>query len=104
MHGQTDADETEDKHFFTEAINKSVHDAISNHNKIFLNTFHNTMKEVFHGFPVDQIGPEYYNIPHSSTQGTNQTGASHQEEAPASNDDVQVVQSSSEQVQGATTN
>ena len=46
----------------------------------------------------------YYNIPHPSTQGTNQTGTSHQGAAPAINDDVQVVQSSSEQAQGTTTN
>ena len=43
-----------------------------------------------------------FHIP--STQGTNQAGTSHQEAAPASNDDVQVVQSSSKQVQGTTTN
>ena len=89
MHGQTDANETEDRRFFMEAINNYVHDAISNHNEIFLNTFHNTMKEVFHGFPVDQVGLAYYNIPHPSTQGTNQAGTSHQETAPAGNDDVQ---------------
>ena len=71
-----------------EAINKFVHDAISNHNEVFLNTFYNTMKEVFHGFPVDQVGPAYYNIPHPSTQGANQTGTSHQEAAPSGNDDV----------------
>ena len=53
MHGQTDADEAEDRHFFIEAINKFVHDAMSNHNEVFLNTFYNTMKEVFHGLPVD---------------------------------------------------
>ena len=87
-----------------EAINKYVHDTISNHNEVFLNTFHNTMKEVFHGFPLDQVGPAYYNIPHPSIQGTNQAGTSHQESALASNDDVYVVQSSSEQVQGATMN
>ena len=104
MHGQKDADETKDMCFFMEAINKFIHDAISNHNEIFLNTFHNTMKEVFHGFPVDQVGLAYYNIPHLSTQGTNQTGTSRQEAAPASNDDVQAVQSSSEQAQGVTTN
>ena len=46
------------------------------------------MKEVFHGFLVDQVGPAYYNIPHPSTQWTNETGTSHQEAAPASNDDV----------------
>ena len=77
MHGQTDAEKTEDRHFFMEAINKSVHDVISNHNEIFLNTFHNTMKEVFHGFLIDLVGPAYYNIPHPSTQGTNQAGTSH---------------------------
>ena len=62
------------------------------------------MKEVFLGFPVDQVVPAYYNILHPSTQGTNQTGTSHQEAAPAGNDDVQAVQGSSEQAQGATTN
>ena len=77
LHGQSDTDEAEDMHFFVEAVNKSVHDAISNHNEIFLNTFHNTMKEVFHGFLVDQVGPAYYNIPHPSTKGTNQTNTSH---------------------------
>jgi len=87
-----------------EAVNKSVHDAISNHNEVFLNTFHNTMKEVFHRYPIDQVGPAYYNIPHPSTLGTNQAGTSRQEAAPVGNDDIQVVQSSSEQIQGITTN
>ena len=98
LHGQTDADEAKDRHFFIEAVNKSVHDAILNHNAVFLNTFHNTMKEVFHGFPIDQVGPAYYNIPHLSTQGTNQAGTSHQEATLNSNDDVQAIQSSSEQI------
>ena len=80
-----------------EAINKSVHEAISNHNEAFLDTFHNVMKEVFYGFPVGQVGSAYYNIPHPSTQGTNQVSTSHQEAAPAGNDDVQAVQGSSEQ-------
>ena len=53
LHGQIDADEAEDRRFFVEAVNKYVHGAISNHNKVFLNTSHNTMKEVFHEFPVD---------------------------------------------------
>ena len=104
LNGQTDAEEAEDRCFFVEAINKSVHEAILNHNTVFLNIFHNTMKEVFHGYPIDQVGPVYYNIPHPSTQGTNQAGTSHQEAAPVGNDDVQAVQSSSEQVQGTTTN
>ena len=88
MHGQTDANEAEDRHFFMEAINKYVHDAILNHNTVFLKTFHNTIKEVFHGYPIDQVGPIYYNIPHLSTQGTNQAGTSQQKAAPAGNDDV----------------
>ena len=101
---QTDVDEAEDRRFFVEAMNKSIHDAILNHNEDFLNTVHNTMKEVFHGFLIDLVGPAYYNIPHPSTQGTNQAGTSHQEVALAGNEDVQVVQSSSKQVQGATMN
>ena len=44
LHGQTDADEAKDRRFFVEAINKSIHDAILNHNIAFLNTFHNTIK------------------------------------------------------------
>ena len=104
MHAQSDTDEANDRRFFVDAVNKSVHNAILNHNTVFLNIFHNTMKEVFHGFPIDQVGLAYYNIPHPSTQGTNLAGTSHQEAAPAGNDDVLVVQSSSEQVQGATTN
>ena len=74
MHGQSDTDEADDRRFFVEAVNKSVHDAMLNHNTAFLNTFHNTMMEVFHGFPLDQVGSAYYNIPHPSTQGTNQAG------------------------------
>ena len=62
------------------------------------------MKEVFHGFPVDQVGPTYYNIPHPSTQGTNQAGTSHQEAALTGNDDIQAIQGSSEQIEGTTTN
>ena len=64
--------------FFVEAVNKSVRDAMLNHNTAFLKTFHNTMKDVFHGFPLDQVGLAYYNIPHPLTQGTNQVGTSHQ--------------------------
>ena len=91
MHGQSDIDEADDRRFFVEAINKSVHDAMLNHNTTFLNTFHNTMKEVFHGLPLDQAGPAYYNILHLITQGTNQAGTSHQEVALAKSDDAQAI-------------
>ena len=64
----------------------------------------NTIKEVFHGFSGDQVGLAYYNIPHPLTHGTNQVGTSHQEAAPAGNNEVQAVQGSSEQAQGITTN
>ena len=88
MHGQLDTDEADDRCFFVEAVNKSVYDAMLNHNTTFLNTFQNTMKEVFHGFPLDQVRPAYYNILHPSTQGTNQAGTSHQEAALAKSDDA----------------
>ena len=91
MRGQSDTDEADDRRFFVDAVNKSVHDTMLNHNIVFLNTFHNTMREVFHGYPIDQVGPAYYNIPHPSTQGTNQAGTSQQKAAPAGNDDVQAV-------------
>ena len=88
MHGQSDTDKADDRCFFIDAVNKSIHDAMLNHNTTFLNTFHNTMKEVFHGYPIDQVGSAYYNIAHPSAQGTNQAGTSHQEVAPANNDDI----------------
>ena len=67
IHGQSDIDEAANRRFFVDAVNKSIHDAMLNHNTTFLNTFHNAMKEVFHGYPIDHIGLAYYNIPHPST-------------------------------------
>ena len=90
--------------FFKEVVDKSVHDAISIHNETFIDIFHNAMKEAIQGVPIGQGEPAYYNILDPSTQGTNQVGTSHQEAAPPVNDDVQVVQSSSEQAQGTTMN
>ena len=91
LHGQTDTTKAEDRHFFTEVVDKSIRDAISSQNEAFLDTFHNAMKEVIHGFPVGQVGLAYYNILDPSTQWTNQVGTSHQEAAPAGNGDVQAV-------------
>ena len=62
------------------------------------------MKEAIHEIPVGQVGSTCYNIPDSSTQGTNQVSTSHQEAAPAGNSDVQTLQGSSEQTPGTTTN
>ena len=75
-----------------EVVDKSVSDAISSYNEAFLDIFHNAMKEVFHGFPVGQVGLAYYNIPHLSTQGTNQVSTSHQEATLAGSGDVQTIQ------------
>jgi len=104
LHGQTDTIEAEDRRFFTEIVNKSVRDAISSQNEAFLDTFHNAMKEMIHGFLVGQVGLTYYNIPDPSTQGTNQVSTSHQEAVSASNGDVQAIQGSSKYAQGTTMN
>ena len=102
LHGQTDTVKAEDRCFLVEAIDKSVHDALSSRNEAFVDAFHNATKEAIHGVPDGQVGSTCYNIPDPLTQGTNQVGTSHQEATPAGNDDVQVVQSSSEQAQGTT--
>ena len=91
-------EQSDDRRFFVDTVNKYVHNAMLNHNTAFLNTFHNTIKEVFYGFPIDQVGLAYYNIPHPSTQWTNPTGTSHREAVLAGNDDAQVIQTSYEQV------
>ena len=79
-------------------------DALSSHNEAFVDAFHNAMKEAIHGIPVGQVGSTCYNIPDPSTQGTNQVGTSHQEAAPAGNSYVQILQGSSKQTLGTTTN
>ena len=56
------------------------------------------------GFQLIRLGQLITTFHIHRTHGTNQAGTSHQETAPAGNDDVQVVQSSSKQVQGATAN
>ena len=104
LHEQTDTVEAEDRRFFTKIVDKSIRDAISNHNKAFMDVFHNALKGAIHGFSVSQGGPAYYNIPDPLTQGTNQVGTSHQEATPAGSGDVQTVQGSSEQTQGTTAN
>ena len=67
LHGQTDTTEDEDRRFFKEVVDKSVRDAISSHNKAFVDIFHNAMREAIHGFLVGQGGPTYYNISDLST-------------------------------------
>ena len=104
LHGQIDTVKAKDRRFFTEAIDKSVRDAISSRNEAFVDVFHNAMKEAIHGILVGQVGSTYYNILDLSTQGTNQVGTSHQEAVPAGNGDVQTLQGSSEQTPGTATN
>ena len=88
LHGQTDTIEAEERRFFTEAIGKSVRDALSSYNEAFVDAFHDAMKEAIHGILVGQVGSTCYNILDPSTQGTNQVGTSHQEAVPAGNGDV----------------
>ena len=71
LHGQTDIVEAEDRHFFAEAIDKSIRDALSSRNEAFVDAFHNVMKEAIHGFLVSQVRSTCYNIPDPLTQGTN---------------------------------
>ena len=71
LHGQTDTTEAEDRCFFKEVVDKSIRDAISSHNKAFVDIFHNAMRDAIHGFPVGQGGPAYYNILDPLSQGTN---------------------------------
>ena len=52
LHGQTNTNETEDRCFFKEIVDKSIRDAISSHNKAFVDVFHNALKEAIHEFPV----------------------------------------------------
>lgn len=64
--GQKDGEEEADMMFLTDIIHKIIHEALGNHNEVFLNTFRNIMKEVFYGAPIDQVGLVYFNIPPSS--------------------------------------
>ena len=77
LHGQIDTVKAEDRRFFTEAIDKSVRDAISSRNEAFIDAFHNAMKEAIHGIPVGQVRSTCYNILDLLTQGTNQVSTSH---------------------------
>ena len=88
IHGQSNTNETDDRRFFVDVVNKSIHDAMLNYNTVFLNTFHNTMNEVFYGFPLDQVRSAYYNILYPSTRRTNQASISHKEAALVKSDDA----------------
>lgn len=76
LHGQKDAQEEAYKKVVVYLIHKSVHEALGNHNDVFLNTFRNIMKEALYGVTSKQVGPTYFNIPHSSTVGSNKASIS----------------------------
>lgn len=68
------ASDQADKAVLTDAIHKIIHEALGNHNKIFLQTFSTIMKDIFSGFPADQMGPAYFNIQSPGANGsTNNT-------------------------------
>ena len=62
LHGQTNTVEAKERRFSTEAIDKSIRDALSSRNEAFVDAFHNAMKEAIHGIPVSQVGLTCYNI------------------------------------------
>ena len=47
--------------FTAHLVQKTIHKAFANHNKVLANTIGNVLKEVFFGAPVDQVGPSYFN-------------------------------------------
>lgn len=59
--GQKHEDTKLEKQFVADTIHKSVHNALGNHNKLFVTSLQNVMKEVFHGVPIDQEGMSYFN-------------------------------------------
>ena len=92
MPGETDTTDKEEQQFMMDLFNKMINEAITNHQAYFLKTFGNIMKEIFAGFPVNQMGPAYFNqytasgsstknssgaaIPASSNRGANGSAAS----------------------------
>jgi len=66
LSGQRDEDEEANKKFVVDSIHKIIHEALGNHNEVFLNMFRNVLKEVMCGVPVDQTGPAYFNASQSA--------------------------------------
>jgi hypothetical protein len=73
IHGQSDTDQADERRFHIDTVHKVVHEALTNHNTAFLNTFYNSLKEVFQGAPIEQRGPAYFN-PMTNQAGTSQQG------------------------------
>lgn len=66
LSGQRDEDEEANKKFVVDSIHKIIHEALGNHNEVFLNMFRNVLKEVMCSAPVDQTGPAYFNASQSA--------------------------------------
>lgn len=75
---------------------------MTNHNTVFSEYSLEYHEGIFHGVPLEQYGPAYFNIPHPATQGTHQTGTSQQGRKHAEDVDAQVGQNPITQSQGAT--
>jgi hypothetical protein len=63
--GESDIGDEQDLNRIEDSIILIINQAMRNHNRVFLTTFGNIMKETFAGFPVDQLGPCYFNIPNT---------------------------------------
>ena len=59
-------------------VNKTVHEAFTNHNKVLANTIGNVMKEVFFRASVDQVGLSYSNGMNPLAMGSNIPSTSQQ--------------------------
>jgi hypothetical protein len=103
LHGQSDIDEEQGRLIFMETVNKAVHNAMENHNTIFLTTFWNMINMVFKGSPIDQYGPAYFNIAYPTMHGTYQVGTSQQGGVYIEEPNTQTNQSSDTQPQDGAT-
>jgi hypothetical protein len=59
-------------------VQKTIHEAFTNHNKVLANTIGNVLKVIFFGAPVDQVGPAYSNGLNPFAMGSNIPGTNHQ--------------------------
>jgi hypothetical protein len=65
--GESDNGDEQDLKRIEDSITLIVNQAMRNHNRVFLTTFANIIKATFAGFPVDQLGPTYFNLPNTET-------------------------------------
>jgi hypothetical protein len=73
--GESDNGGEQDLKRIEDSITLIVNQAMRNHNRVFLTTFGNIMKVTFVGFPTDQLGPWYFNIPNTEMEQSPPAGS-----------------------------